>query len=263
MRLRDDVALVTGAARGLGAAIAVRLAAEGATVAVADLDGDGAAAVARELGERHFGLQLDVRSTASVGAAVDAVAERAGGPTVLVNNAGVNRVGPSETLSDEDWWEVVDVNLQGTFRCCRAAGARMLTAGRGAIVNIASANAALGSPGRAAYCASKTGVVGLTRALGVEWAPRGVRVNAVSPGYMSSPMLHRCFETGLIDRERLMDRIPAGRLGGAEDVAAAVAFLVSADAAYITADVLSVDGGFIPYGAPAPASEPPRTDVKL
>jgi NAD(P)-dependent dehydrogenase (short-subunit alcohol dehydrogenase family) len=263
MRLDGELALVTGAARGLGAAIATRLAADGATVAVADIDGDGAEAVARTLGPQHLGVAVDVRTTASVEAAVAAVTERATAPTILVNNAGINRVGPSETLSDEDWLQVVEVNLQGTFRCCRAVGAQMLAAGRGAIVNIASANAALGSPGRAAYCASKTGVVGLTRALGVEWAPRGVRVNAVSPGYMSSPMLHRCFETGLIDQERLLDRIPAGRLGGAEEVAAAVAFLVSPDAEYVTAHVLSVDGGFIPYGAPAPASQPPRTDVKL
>jgi NAD(P)-dependent dehydrogenase (short-subunit alcohol dehydrogenase family) len=261
MRLHDEVALVTGAAQGLGAAIAERLAAEGARVAVTDANVDGARREAAAIGDSAIALHLDVRSRASVEEAVAEVEEALGPLTVLVNNAGINRIGPSESLEPELWRQVLEIDLDGVFRCTQVAGARMLARGRGSIVNIASANAEVGSPGRAAYCAAKTGVVGLTRALGVEWAGRGVRVNAVEPGYVHTPLLENCFETGLIDRRRLLDRIPAGRLGDPDDIGRAVCFLASRDAAYVTAQTLAVDGGFLMYGAPAPASEPPCTVV--
>jgi NAD(P)-dependent dehydrogenase (short-subunit alcohol dehydrogenase family) len=263
VRLQGETALVTGAAQGLGAAIAARLGAEGARVIASDRDVDGAERCAARIGGDSLALELDVCSPASIEAALVAATERTGAVSILVNNAGINRVGPSETLDPQLWREVVDVNLEGLFRCTQAFGAPMLDAGHGAIVNIASANAQVGSPGRAAYCASKTGVLGLTRALGVEWAGRGVRVNAVEPGYIYTPLLQHCFDTGLIDRRHLLDRIPAGRLGDPDDIGRAVCFLASRDASYITAQSLAVDGGFLMYGAPAPASDLPRRDVVL
>jgi 3-oxoacyl-[acyl-carrier protein] reductase len=261
VRLSDEIALVTGAAQGLGAAIAARLAAEGGRVIVSDRDFEAAQRSAGKIGDSAIALELDVRSQESIERAVAEATATLGAITVLVNNAGINRVGPSESLDVELWREVLDVNLDGLFRCTQAVGAHMLQAGRGAIVNIASANSEVGSPGRAAYCASKTGVVRLTRALGVEWAGRGVRVNAVEPGYVRTPLLENCFDTGLIERQQLLDRIPAGRLGDPDDIGRAVAFLASRDADYITGQTLAVDGGYLMYGAPAPASQVPRTNT--
>ena len=243
MTLAGEVAIVTGAAQGLGAAIADALAAEGAAVARTDVAGAE--------------FELDVGNRASVEHAVETVAAALGEPTILVNNAGVNRIGASETLEEDRWQQVVDVNLTGTFRCAQACGARMLAAGRGSIVNVASISAFLGMPGRAAYCATKAGVVGLTRALGVEWAARGVRVNAVAPGYVDTPMIRQAIAEGLLDPEELAARTPAGRVADPAEVAAAVAYLASPAARYVTGQTLVVDGGYLAYGAPTRASALP------
>jgi NAD(P)-dependent dehydrogenase (short-subunit alcohol dehydrogenase family) len=238
------VAIVTGAAGGLGAAIAEALAAEGAIVARTDVSGAD--------------VELDVRDRGSVERAVAAVAAEHGPPTILVNNAGVNRIGPSETLEEELWAEVVDVNLGGAFRCSQVVGARMLAAGGGAIVNVASISALVGMPGRAAYCATKAGLLGLTRALAVEWAARGVRVNAVAPGYVQTPMVENALAQGLLSEEALLERIPVGRLASPEEVAQAVVFLASPTSGYVAGQVLLVDGGWLAYGAPGPASSIPQ-----
>ncbi len=244
MSLTGAVAIVTGASRGLGAAIASALEVAGAAVARTDVSGTG--------------IELDVRDRASVERAVTAVAAELGEPTVLVNNAGVNRIGPAETLDETLWAEVVDVNLGGAFRCSQVVGARMLAAGAGAIVNVASISGLVGMPGRAAYCATKAGLLGLTRALAVEWAARGVRVNAVAPGYVRTPMIENALAQGLLSEEALLERVPLGRLASPEEVAQAVVFLASPMAGYVTGQTLFVDGGWLAYGAPGPASSIPQ-----
>jgi 3-oxoacyl-[acyl-carrier protein] reductase len=253
--LEGEVALVTGATRGIGLAIARELAAEGAKVALGGRDVERARAESEALGAAHLGVELDVRSRASVDAAVAEVAGRLGEPTVLVNNAGINRIGPSETLPEEDWAEVLDVNLMGVARCCQAVGVRMLERRRGTIVNIASIMGPIvGMPGRGPYGASKAGIVGLTRVLGTEWMPRGVRVVAVLPGPVRTPMVEQAIRDGIMVESEIVDRSPAGRLAEPEDVARAVALVASSGAAFVTGSTLVVDGGFSTYGAAHPAS---------
>ncbi len=261
MRLARDVALVTGGGRGLGAAIARALADEGCSVAVTDIDAETAVALADEIGGKAVGLHLDVRDRSSIEAAVSEAVARLGEISVLVNNAGINRVGPSETYDEAVWNDVVEVNLTGVFRCCQVVGARMLASGRGSIVNLASVHSRIASPGRAAYCATKTGLVGLTRALAVEWASRGVRVNAVAPGYINTRLTMDAIRSGLISESELLDRIPLGRLGTAEHVAKSVVFLASNDSAYVTGTTIETDGGYVAFGAPGPASRIPSAPV--
>ena len=256
--LAGDVAVVTGARAGIGEAVARALAEAGARVAVTHHEQSVADGLAAAIGAEHAGFALDVRSSASVDAAATAVADRLGEPTVLVNSAGINRIGPAESFSDADWEDVLDVNLTGLYRCCRAFGARMLAAGRGCIVNIASIiGAQVAMPGRAPYAASKAGIVGLTRVLGVEWAGRGVRVNALLPGPVRTPMVERAIADGIVVEQEVVDRIPAGRFAEPADVARAVVLLCSPDAGFVTAQTLTVDGGFAVYGAAGPASRLP------
>lgn len=255
-RLLDgEVAVVTGAGKGIGEAIAVALAGAGARVAVTSRTPEDATRVASRLGAGHVGVGMDVLSSDGVDRAVAAVVDALGEPTVLVNNAGVNRIGPAESYADEDWAVVIDTNLTGVFRACRAFGSRMLLAGRGTIVNVASIiGPVVGMPGRAAYAASKGGVVGLTRTLAVEWAGRGVRVNAVLPGPVRTAMVQQAIDQGIVDPSDVAGRTPAGRFGTAEDVAQAVVLLCSPEARFVTGQTLVVDGGYTAYGAAHPGA---------
>jgi NAD(P)-dependent dehydrogenase (short-subunit alcohol dehydrogenase family) len=253
--LAGEIAVVTGARHGIGEAVARALAAAGARVAVTHHDRAVAEALAATLGAEHAGFELDVRSTSSVDAAAAAVSERLGKVSILVNSAGINRIAAAEAFTDEIWEDVLDVNLTGVYRCCRAFGTRMLAAGGGCIVNVASIiGAQVAMPGRAPYAASKAGIVGLTRVLGVEWAGRGVRVNALLPGPVRTPMVARAIEDGVIVEQEVVDRTPAGRFAEPEDIARAVVLLCSSDAAFVTAQTLVVDGGYTAYGAAHPVS---------
>jgi NAD(P)-dependent dehydrogenase (short-subunit alcohol dehydrogenase family) len=247
--LNGEVAVVTGGAGGIGAAVAEVFAREGARVAVADLDEDQARVVCAALGGDHLAVTLDVRSTASIGAATRLVADRLGPPSILFNGAGVQRVKPTIEVTPEDWDFVVDINLGGTFRCCQGFGAPMLERGCGAIVNVASLTGVeLGGGGRVPYGASKGGVMGLTRALAVEWAPRGVRVNAVAPGIVATPMVHGLAADGSLDLDELAARVPLGRVATPQDVAEVVLMLASPAGAYVIGQTLVVDGGLSSAG---------------
>lgn len=253
IRLEGEVAVVTGVSRGLGRAIADVFAEAGARVAATHHDAGVCARVAAELGEGHAGVVMDVADRSSIETAAAEIAAALGEPSVLVNNAGINRIAPAELLEESDWRAVLDVNLTGVFAACQVFGRRMLAAGRGSIVNIASVTGAeVGMPGRAPYAASKAGIVGLTRVLGIEWAARGVRVNAIEPGPVRTPMVERAIADGIIDEQAVIGRIPAGRLADPLDVARAVLLLAAPESAFITAQTLIVDGGYSAYGAAGP-----------
>jgi 3-oxoacyl-[acyl-carrier protein] reductase len=249
------VAVVTGAGRGLGAAIAEELVAQGATVVVADRDEKAASATAERLrsaggppAARAAAATVDVCDPAAVTSLFDAVAAEHGRVDVLVNNAGVGAVAPSAELGLDVWSRTLAVNLTGTFLCAQAAARHMVPAGRGVIVNIGSLFARTGMPMRAAYAASKHGVVGLTKVLATEWARRGVRVVAVDPAYIRTALDDADQRTGSYTAEDITRRTPIGRYAEPAEVAHVVAFLASDAASFITGSEVAVDGGWLAYG---------------
>lgn len=241
--MKPRVAIVTGGARGLGFEAARRLNEEGYAVVVADIDVSAAKDAALEIGDATVHVHVDVRSTESVDLMIDSTIDRLGGIDVLINNAGTIDPSPTEEVQDESWHHLVDVHLGGTFRCSRSAFPALKESPDSAIVNMASLAAHVGIAGRASYCAAKAGIEGLTRELAVEWAPHGIRVNAVAPGYIRTGLAVSAIQRGLLDESRLIARTPLGRMGEPSDVAAAVVFLASEEAGFITGQTLIVDGG--------------------
>lgn len=248
-RLDGQVAIVTGATGGLGSAIARCFAAAGAHVALADLPAQIEAArrladeIADQSGVRALGVAMDVTDVTGIERATAQVEDEIGPPDILVANAGVIIRKPSLEVSEEDWDRVVDVDLKGVFFCCQAAGKRMVARGRGSIVAISSQNGLVGQQERAAYCAAKAGVVNLVRVLALEWAARGVRVNAVGPTFVETPLTRQALANPAV-RQDILSRIPIGRLGTPEEVANAVLFLASPAASLITGTCLVADGGW-------------------
>jgi 3-oxoacyl-[acyl-carrier protein] reductase len=238
------VALVTGGSRGIGRACAVALARRGATVVITYAGNEAAAAATLELlakeGKPGKALRFDAADTAAGTAAVESVAKDHGRLDVLVNNAGVAADSLVMRIKDEDWDRQLDTNLKGAFGLIRAASRPMMKQRGGAIVNVSSIIGQMGNAGQAAYAASKAGLIGLTKAVARELASRNIRVNAVAPGFIDTDMTAIIPEAG---RAKMLEDIPLGRLGAAEEVASSVVFLASDAAAYITGHVLNVNGG--------------------
>ncbi|MEX3924222.1 SDR family oxidoreductase [Paraburkholderia sp. BR10936] len=250
-RLAGKVALVTGAGRGIGAAIARAFAAEGAAVVLAELDGATAVATAREIanayeGARTLAVQTDVTQPASVRAAVQE-AQRAFGPVdVLVNNAGINVFADPLTMTDDDWRRCFAVDLDGVWNGCRAVLPGMVERCAGSIINIASTHAFQIIPGCFPYPVAKHGVIGLTRALGIEYAPKNVRVNAIAPGYIETQLTHDWWNAQPdpeAARKATLELPPMKRIGRPEEVAMTAVFLASDEAPFINASCITIDGG--------------------
>ena len=242
-RFRGRVALVTGGARGMGAEQARRAAAEGAFVVIADVLEDEARRTTREIGERAAFVPLDVSQENQWPAAVATAGELAGAPVdVLLHNAGIFRFARIEEMSLEDFRAVVDVNLVGTFLGIRAVIGDMVEAGRGAIVVNSSVDGLASHAGQVNYCASKAGMLGIVRVAALELAARGIRVNAVAPGAIDTPMV-RAPESPKSDLAVWGDQVPMKRVGEPSEVASAMLYLASEDASYVTGTTLTIDGG--------------------
>ena len=243
MELKGKIALVTGAAQGIGKAITLLLARHGADVIVADVNLEKAEETAREvqsLGRQSMVVKLDVTRLQDVEATVETALQRFGKIDILINNAGIARDKLILRMTEEDWDAVLAVNLKGTFNCTKVVIKHMSKQRSGKIVNIASVVGEMGNPGQANYAASKAGVIGFTKTIAREFAQRGINVNAIAPGYIQTPMTDALPEKA---KEELKRMIPMERLGQPEDVARAVLFLVSEASGYITGNVLKVNGG--------------------
>jgi 3-oxoacyl-[acyl-carrier protein] reductase len=241
--LTGQVAVVTGASRGIGRAIAIRLAACGASVAgvARTLEGLGGTLQAiRDAGGTAEGFTANVADSADVNRVVEAVEAKFGKIHVLVNNAGVTRDGLMLRMEDDAWDEVIDTNLKGTFLFSRAVGAIMMRGRYGRIINITSVSGLMGNPGQANYSASKAGVIGLTKTVARELASRGITVNAVAPGFITTDMTDKLPEK---IKAEVKERVPVRRLGAPEDIADLVCYLAGPGASYLTGQVIAVDGG--------------------
>ncbi len=243
MELDGKVALITGAAQGIGKAIALMLAKNGADIVVSDINLEKAQETSREIeamGRRSMAIKVDVSKSEEVEQMVEKIINEFGKIDILVNNAGITRDKLILRMTEEDWDAVLNVNLKGTFNCTKAVIRHMSKQKSGKIVNIASVSGEMGNPGQANYSASKAGVIGFTKTIAREFAQRGINVNAIAPGYIETPMTDILPEKV---KEELKKMIPLERLGKPEDVAQAVLFLVSEASSYITGQVLNVNGG--------------------
>ena len=245
MRFDGQTAIVTGAARGIGAAIAARLAREGARVLIADINQEAAQATANEIGERAVAQCLDVTDPASWEKTVDVARDQGGQMAILVNNAGIaGRSAPIWELAVEEWQDLIAIDLTGVFLGCRAVLPGMRESGYGRIVNIASIAGKEGNPNAVPYSAAKSGVIGLTKAVAKEVATAGVLVNAVAPAVIETPILSQVSEEHI---RYMTSRIPMGRVGQPEEVAALVAFLASRELSFSTGAVYDISGGRATY----------------
>ncbi|MEM8535385.1 MAG: glucose 1-dehydrogenase [Chloroflexota bacterium] len=250
-RLKDRVAVITGAGRGIGKGIALGYAREGAHLVLVSRTDTELKEVSEEieqLGGDALVVTADVRKEADVQKVAESAQEWFGHIDILVNAAGIPMVGPSIELPLEHWQRAIDINLTGSFLCCQAIGRMMVAQGSGAVINIGSLTSFQGFPARAAYAASKGGVVQLTKVLGVEWAPLGVRVNAIAPGWIRTPLQDELVAAGKLDRTPIVTRTPARRVGEIDDIVGPAIFLASDESAFVIGETLVVDGGWMAYG---------------
>ena len=241
--LKDQVALVTGASRGIGKAVAERLGRAGAFVAGTATTENGAAGIEeyfRDAGINGKGYVLDIRADESVADLNEALKSADSRPSILVNNAGITRDNLMMRMKQQEWDEVIDTNLNSVYRLCKLCLRDMVKARHGRIINITSVVALSGNPGQTNYAAAKSGMIGFTRALAKEIGSRGITVNCIAPGFIDTDMTA---ELSAEQRAKLLEQIPLGRLGLAEDIACAVEFIASPAAGYITGEVLNVNGG--------------------
>lgn len=245
--LTGKVAVITGSGRGLGKAVADGLAAAGAVAVIADIDEKSAAETAcllSEAGHESLAVQVDVADASSVDRMVDTVISQCGRIDILVNNAGINRRNPCIDMSEQDWDTVIDINLKGTFLCCRAVGRVMVEQRQGKVINVTSLLGSVAQPNRGPYAASKGGVVQLTKVLALEWAPCNINVNGLAPGYVLTELNLQLMEDKKAFDE-LTGRIPMGRWAQPEEIVGSALFLASPAADYITGQILYVDGGYL------------------
>lgn len=240
--LNGQVALVTGASRGIGAAIAATLATAGATVIGTATTEAGAAAITATLGGNHRGAVLDIASDESVQALLKDVQGNEGAPTIVINNAGITRDSLLLRMKAEDWDSVLSTNLSGVYRVCKACLRGMMKARHGRIISIASVVGIMGNPGQANYAAAKAGIIGFSKSLAREVGSRNITVNVIAPGFIDTDMTRVLSEE---QRNAMLVSVPLGRLGDSREIAAAVAFLASDAAAYITGETLHVNGGML------------------
>jgi 3-oxoacyl-[acyl-carrier protein] reductase len=243
MSLDGKIALVTGATRGIGKAIAEALGKQGATVVGTATSAGGAETISANLkdaGIQGFGLVMDVSDASSVEAGLKKIADEVGAPVILVNNAGITRDNLLLRLKEDDWSAVIDTNLSSVYRLSKAVLRGMAKARWGRIINISSVVAGMGNAGQGNYCAAKAGVEGFTRSLAKEMSNRGITANCVAPGFIDTDMTRQLDEG---QRGAMLENIPAGRFGAPEEVAAVVAFLASDAAGYVTGDTINVNGG--------------------
>ncbi len=240
MRFEDKVVMVTGGAAGIGLSTAEAFAAEGAKLAICDVNPEAGEQAVKALGADASFQKVDVADSQSVADWIDQVSDRYGQIDVLVNNAGITRDGLVMRLKEADWDLVIDINLKGTFNCIKSVSKAMMKQRSGRIVNVASVVGVMGNPGQANYVASKAGVIGLTKTVARELAPRGITVNAIAPGFIETDM------TAVLSdkvKDAMLATIPLGRAGSPKDVADVVTFLASEAASYLTGQVLHVSGG--------------------
>ncbi len=243
--LKDKVALVTGAAQGIGKAIAETLAREGAHVAICDVNLEKAQETAKEisaLGVKSTAYKTNVSVAAECDSLIESVVKDLGKLDILVNNAGVTRDGLLIRMSEQDWDLVISINLKGTFNCTKAAVKAMMKARYGRIINISSVIGLMGNAGQVNYAASKAGVLGITRSIAKEYANRNINVNAVAPGYIQTAMTDKLTEE---QRLAMLKFVPLNRMGQPQDVANVVLFLASPLADYVTGQVIAIDGGMV------------------
>jgi 3-oxoacyl-[acyl-carrier protein] reductase len=238
--LTGKTALVTGASGGIGEAVARALHAQGATVVLHGTRAEKLEALQKDLGARAFALAVDLSDRDAVAGLVDAASALAGPISILVNNAGITRDGLLMRMKDDDWDSVLEVNMTASMSLCRAAMRGMMKARTGRIISISSVVGVTGNAGQTNYAASKAGMIGFSKSLAAEVASRGLTVNVVAPGFIKTPMTDVLDES---QKSALLTRVPAGRLGHADEIAATVAFLASDEAAYITGATLHVNGG--------------------